>query len=91
MSYLSLYIAGQACVSATDIKPHAAISFIIILLQGVIGITLILIGDFNSILTFSGFVHWIIEGFAFFSVIVLRRKYPTRSRPFKASLTTTKT
>ncbi|XP_033635937.1 b(0,+)-type amino acid transporter 1-like [Asterias rubens] len=57
-----------------------------IVLQGSIGILLIVIGDFNSIIKFSGLISWLFDGAAFCSLLVLRHKYPDRPRPFKVNI-----
>ncbi|XP_038059916.1 b(0,+)-type amino acid transporter 1-like [Patiria miniata] len=57
-----------------------------IVLQAIIAIILILLGDFNSILKFASFVSYIFHGAAFMAVLILRRKYPDKPRPFRVNV-----
>ncbi|XP_038059895.1 b(0,+)-type amino acid transporter 1-like [Patiria miniata] len=56
-----------------------------VILKGILVIIFILLGDFDSIIVFNGFVAWIFHLAAFTSLIVLRFKFPDKPSPFKAS------
>ncbi len=57
-----------------------------IVLQGLIGIILIIVGDFDSIIKFSGIVNCLFQGASFVALLVLRWKYPHKPRAFKVNI-----
>ncbi|XP_038059577.1 b(0,+)-type amino acid transporter 1-like isoform X1 [Patiria miniata] len=70
-------------LSMVSVKYHTPLPAI--LLQGLVAIVLILMGDFNSIIVYGSIVQWILFLAAFAAVFVLRRKYPDTPRPFKVN------
>ncbi|XP_022104479.1 b(0,+)-type amino acid transporter 1-like [Acanthaster planci] len=56
-----------------------------IVLQGLLSVVLIMIGDFNSIIKYHSIARWVFVTAAFAAVFVLRRKYPDVYRPFKVN------
>jgi APA family basic amino acid/polyamine antiporter len=54
-----------------------------ILAQGVWAAVLALSGSYESLLSYVLFAMWLFHGMAAFSVILLRRKYPGRPRPYR--------
>ena len=54
--------------------------------QGVLGLLLVLLGDFESLLTYFSVAAWIFYMLAVSSLFLLRRREPKLPRPFKAWL-----
>jgi APA family basic amino acid/polyamine antiporter len=54
-----------------------------ILFQGVWSATLAVSGSYEMLITYALFAMWAFHGMAVFSVLILRRRYPERARPYK--------
>lgn len=65
------------------IHPRTRVPVLAILVQGLWGATLALLGTFQQLFTAVIFTSWISYAAAVAAVVVLRRKQPQRSRPYR--------
>jgi APA family basic amino acid/polyamine antiporter len=69
--------------SVANIHPRFGTPWISILLQGVWAAILTLSGSYEVLVSYALFAMWMFHGLAVFGVIVLRRRYPERARPYR--------
>ena len=66
-----------------EIHPRFGTPSFSILLQGVWSATLALSGSYEMLISYALFAMWTFHGMAVFGVLILRRKYPERTRPYR--------
>lgn len=68
---------------AAEIHPRFATPACSILLQGVWSAILAVSGSYEVLITYALFAMWTFHGMAVLSVVILRRRYPERPRPYR--------
>ena len=66
-----------------EIHPRFGTPAFSILLQGIWSAMLAVSGSYETLITYALFAMWTFHGMAVFSVLILRRKYPDRPRPYR--------
>jgi APA family basic amino acid/polyamine antiporter len=66
-----------------EIHPRFGTPAFSILLQGIWSAMLAVSGSYETLITYALFAMWTFHAMAVFSVVILRRKYPERPRPYR--------
>jgi APA family basic amino acid/polyamine antiporter len=66
-----------------EIHPRCGTPASSILFQGAWSAILALSGSYEMLITYALFAMWTFHGMAVFSVLILRRRYPRRERPYR--------
>ncbi len=69
--------------SMARIHPRFQVPSFSILVQGVWAAILVLSGSYETLVSYALFAMWLFHGMTVFAVILLRRRYPDRPRPYR--------